>query len=123
MKEMLAYYGLVCHTCPIYLATREENKEKQAEMRDHIAKLCNEQLGMIYEPEDINDCDGCQTEWGRLFPACQSCEIRKCARQKGLENCAHCTYYICGKLEAFFAKEPDARNRLDEVKSGACGII
>lgn len=122
MKEMLAYCGLICHSCPIYLATREENKEKQAGMRAQIAKLCNELYGMMYEPEDINDCDGCRTERGRLFSACQSCEIRKCARQKSLENCAYCTDYSCGKLEIFFAKEPDARNRLDEVRSGACGI-
>jgi hypothetical protein len=119
MKEMLAYCGLICHTCPIYLATREENKEKQAGMRDHISKLLNEQYGMLYEKEDIHDCDGCLTEWGRLFPPCLSCDIRKCAKQKGLVNCAHCTDYICGKLEAFFAKEPDAKSRLDEERKGA----
>ena len=117
VSEMIAYCGLVCQTCPIYLATREENKEEQARRRVEISRLCKEQYGMQYEPEDITDCDGCRTEEGRLFSACQNCAIRKCARQKGLENCAHCTDYVCGKLEAFFATDPTAKTRLDKIRN------
>jgi hypothetical protein len=117
VSEMVAYCGLVCQTCPIYLATREEDKEEQARRRVEIARLCREQYGMNYEPADVTDCDGCRTEEGRLFSACQNCAIRKCARQKGLEDCAHCTDYVCGKLEAFFATDPAAKARLDQVRS------
>jgi hypothetical protein len=119
MTENLAYCGLFCHTCPIFLATREENLEKQEGMRTQIANLCNDLYGLIYTANDISDCDGCRTEGGRLFTGCQSCEIRKCARMKELENCAQCSDYICGKLETFFAKEPEARKRLDEVRSSS----
>jgi hypothetical protein len=115
--EMIAYCGLTCHTCPIYLATRKENKEEQARMRVEISRRCKEQYGMKYEPEDITDCDGCRTEGGRLFSACKDCAIRNCARQKGVETCAHCTDYVCGKLEAFFATDPAAKACLDEVRS------
>jgi hypothetical protein len=99
------------------LATREENKEEQVRMRVEISRLCKEHYGMKYEPEDITDCDGCRTEGGRLFLACKDCTIRNCARQKGVETCAHCTDYVCGKLEAFFATDPAAKACLDEVRS------
>jgi hypothetical protein len=117
MSEMISYCGLVCQTCPIFLATRVENKAEQARRRVEIARLCKEQYGMKYEPEDITDCDGCRTEGGRLFSGCKNCPIRNCARPQGLENCAHCADYVCGKLEAFFATEPTAKARLEEVRS------
>lgn len=117
MKEMIAYCGLPCHTCPIHLAAREENKEQQAIMRVHIARVCNEKYGTRYGPEDITDCDGCRAEQGRLFRASQACKIRTCAQQKRLENCAYCTDYICDKLDAFLAAEPDAKTRLAEIRS------
>jgi len=116
MTEMIAYCGLICQTCPIYLATREENKVEQLRMRAEIARLCKEHYGIEYKPEDITDCDGCRTEGGRLFSACKNCLIRNCARQKRLENCAYCSEYPCDKLELSFAMEPSTRTRLDEIR-------
>ncbi len=117
MREITAYCGLICQTCPIYLATREKNQGKQTQMRTEIARQCNERYGVRYQPEDIADCDGCRTEGGRLFPPSQSCAIRICAKQKGIENCACCDGYTCEKLEAFFAGDPDARIRLDKMRN------
>jgi hypothetical protein len=37
MNGTMAYCGLVCQTCPIYVATRRENREEQARMRAEIA--------------------------------------------------------------------------------------
>lgn len=116
MTDVLAYCGLICQTCPIYLATRVEDKAKQARMRVKIARLCKELYGMDYKLEDITDCDGCITEGGRLFSGCKTCVIRNCAREKELENCACCPEYACGKLEAFFKTEPAARARLEAVR-------
>lgn len=118
MSEMLAYCGLICTTCPIYLVTKETNKEKQARMRADIIKLCKEQWCLKYELKDITDCDGCLIENGRLFSACKKCPIRNCAREKKLENCAHCPKYACDTLKIFFAKEPPAKTRLDEIRKG-----
>ena len=119
MGEVIAYCGLACQTCPIYLATREEDEGAQERMRAEIAQLCREQYGMAYGPEDITDCDGCWTDGGRLFSACKDCGIRNCARQRGLESCAFCDEYICERLEAFFASEPSARTRLDEIREAS----
>ena len=43
---MIAYCGLNCRKCQIYLATRLENKEEQAGMRSEIARLCREHYGI-----------------------------------------------------------------------------
>ncbi len=116
MAEMLGYCGLTCQTCPIYLATREENKDKQLRMRMEIIQLCKEHYGIHYQLKDITDCDGCRTKGGRLFSSCKTCVIRKCAKEKGLENCAMCPDYACKDLLAFFETDPEAKTRLDEVR-------
>jgi Protein of unknown function (DUF3795) len=116
MAEMIAYCGLACQTCPIYLATRQENKVEQLRKRTEIVRLCNEHYGMQYELKAITDCDGCRAEGGRLFSGSTSCTIRNCARQKGYESCAFCPDYACKELRAFFGKDPDAKTRLDEIR-------
>jgi hypothetical protein len=117
MAEMVAYCGLTCQNCPIYLATRQENKEEQLRTRTEIVRLCKEHYGMQYELTDITDCDGCRTEGGRLFSACKTCVMRNCARKKGLENCAYCPEYACKELRSFFEKDPGAKTRLDEIRT------
>jgi histidinol-phosphate/aromatic aminotransferase/cobyric acid decarboxylase-like protein len=117
MSKTVAYCGLLCQTCPLYLATRQENKEERARMRAEIVKLCQEHYGMNYALADITDCDGCKAETGRLFSASENCAVRNCAKQKNLENCAYCTDYACGKLEAIFKTDPAARARLDKIRS------
>ena len=117
MDEIISYCGLVCQECGIYLATRESNDEKRRKMRADIVLQIKEHDGVEYEPQDITDCDGCKTENGRLFPPCKTCEIRKCARQKGVENCAHCNEYVCERLDRFFTTYPEAKSRLDIVRS------
>jgi len=117
MTEMLSYCGLVCNTCPIYIATREKDKKEQTRMRAEIARMCKVEYGMNYEQSDITDCDGCRTEGGKLFLGCHDCAIRTCARGKAIENCAYCSEYVCQKLESFFIKDPSARTHLDEARN------
>jgi hypothetical protein len=116
VAESIAYCGLICNTCPIYLATRKEDKAEQARMRAEIARLCNEKYRTAFRPADITDCDGCRTEGGRLFSACRDCNIRRCAIEKGLDHCGHCPEYVCAELGKFFAAEPAAKPRLEELR-------
>ena len=118
MNRIVAYCGLICHTCPIYVATRQTDGAEQARMRTEIAQLLNERYSMSVAPEEITDCDGCPSEGGRLFFSCQDCSIRPCARQKEVLTCASCREYACEKLEEFFAAEPTARARLDAIRAG-----
>ncbi|MEJ2567937.1 MAG: DUF3795 domain-containing protein [candidate division WOR-3 bacterium] len=116
MEKMLAYCGLDCLSCPIYLVTREPDKEKQKEKRKEIVRLIKEHYGQEFKLEDITDCDGCTADTGRLFSTCKDCTIRKCARQKKLDNCAYCGEYVCETLEEFFSKEQTAKIRLDKLR-------
>jgi len=118
MDDGIAYCGLVCDGCAIYLATREKNEEKRCEMRAEIAQQINDLYKESLTAEDITDCDGCKTEGRRLFSVCSTCQIRKCARQKGFENCAHCSEYACEKLAELFVTDPEAKKRLDKIRSG-----
>jgi hypothetical protein len=115
--ERLAYCGLICKTCPIYQATRVEDAQEQKKMRIEIARLCREEYGLPYDLKDITDCDGCTTENGRLFTACVNCKIRKCARERGYENCAFCPEYICINLKEFYDKDPSAKSNLDKLRN------
>ena len=117
MTEILAYCGLTCHTCPIYLATRQTNSEEQTRMRTVIARRCQEHYGMDITLAEVTDCDGCPTEGGRLFSGCKKCRIRECARARGLRNCAYCADYACQQLEKLFKTDPTARIRLDQTRS------
>lgn len=83
MAGIIAYCGLLCDTCPIYVATRTPDKEEQARMRARVAQILFEHYAMRCAPGDTTDCDGCSVEEGRLFSACQNCAIRSCARSKG----------------------------------------
>ena len=115
IENVIAYCGLICQGCPIYCATREPNKQKKEKMRAAIAKMCMEHYGKECKPEDIADCDGCKATTGRLF--CTDCAIRQCAIEKALENCAHCSEYVCDRLREFFVKDQEAKTRLDFVRS------
>jgi hypothetical protein len=119
-SEMIAYCGLNCVTCPIYLATRETDPKKQRRMREQIVIAIKKYLGEGKRVEDITDCDGCKAQGGRLYSDCRRCQIRKCASEKGLENCAYCSEYACQKLSKFFDSEDmegKAKKRLDEIKA------
>ena len=115
MEEILAYCGLICHSCPIYLTTREKDEEKRHKMRVEIARQIKKIYGTECKTEDIGDCNGCRTEGERLF--CTDCQIRMCAKEKNIENCAHCDEYACEKLEKLFVTDLEAKKRLDAIKS------
>lgn len=117
MELHISYCGLICRTCPIHLATREIDQAKRKKMRANIAEQCNKLYGTKYGQEDINDCDGCRAETGRLFSGCKTCSIRSCAKNKGLDNCACCSEYACEQLLKLFATEPEAKKRLDRIRS------
>jgi hypothetical protein len=117
MNEMLSYCGLICETCPIYLATREEDKSKKDKMIYDIIKMCKSYYGVDYKYEDINECDGCKSESGRLFFSCSNCKIRKCAIEKEIANCAYCEKYACEELSMMFESDSGAKTRLDNIRN------
>jgi hypothetical protein len=115
MEDNLSYCGLICEKCSIYLATREQDPKTKRQMRIDIAQQIKEHYGQETRPEDVGDCDGCKAETGRIF--CTGCEIRICAVEKGIENCAYCSDYPCKLLEKLFTTDLDAKKRLDAIRN------
>jgi len=118
INPIVAYCGLACDTCPIHVATLEQDEAKQRSMRAEITKTFVEQYGMSIQIKNITDCDGCRAGT-RLFSGCAKCEIRKCAMERGIESCAFCHDYARQKLLKFIGAEPSARARLEELKRNA----
>jgi len=116
MESTIAYCGLDCSTCPIHLATLEEDLAVKSKMRIEIGDMLAKIYNTTPKPEIICDCDGCRVIDGRLFTGCTSCEIRNCAMDTSLENCAYCRNYPCDKLTRHFAIDQEARVRLEEIR-------
>ncbi len=110
MTKMIAYCGLVCSSCPTFLATQNDDDKARAETVIFYA----EKFGFNMKPEDIN-CDGCLSDGGTLIGYCQKCEIRKCCREKGLDNCAECKDAPCENLAKFHEFSPDAKTSFEAL--------
>ena len=111
MSQMIAVCGLFCDECDAFIATLNDDDEKRAE----IARLWSMQNHQDIELADIN-CLGCLSDSDCLLGHCRICEIRKCAKEKQIVNCAYCDDYVCEQLEDFFQKVPDVRERLDMIR-------
>lgn len=111
MERMIAYCGLTCTECPAYVAT-------QADDREGLERVAAQWREMFNEPRITADsviCDGCLGE-GRLSSYCSICEIRACAPERGVKNCAHCADYGCEKLESFLVHASEARAMLEQIR-------
>jgi len=116
MNTTTAYCGLECKSCPIHLATLEKDEFQKQLIRKSIAEQCSQYYGLEFKAEEITDCDGCQAN-GNLFKGCLNCQIRACAIQKSVENCAGCAGYPCTPLKDLFALDPGAQSRLEEIRN------
>jgi hypothetical protein len=110
MKQMIAYCGLVCSSCPTFLATQNDDDIA----REKTAALYSEKFGLNFTPKEIN-CDGCLSTGGKLIGYCQACKIRKCAIEKSVENCAVCDEQPCEELIKFHKFSPDAKTSFDAL--------
>ena len=96
MGKLIACCGVDCAQCAAYIATRDDNNDLRAE----TAALWARQLDTEVAPEYIN-CKGCHQDEMHLG-YCAICKIRLCCRERGFENCAHCSDYICDILQRGF---------------------
>ena len=110
MKEMIAYCGLVCSKCPTFIAT--QNNDDIA--REKTAAFLSEKYNLNFKAEEIN-CDGCLSSGARLIGYCNTCEVRKCAITKSVENCSVCDDQPCEKLNKFHEFSPDAKASFESL--------
>jgi len=111
MDKMIAYCGIVCTECPAFEATQKNDDAK----RKNVAEMWSKQYNMAIKPEDIN-CDGCKSDSKRIINYCYVCGIRKCGKEKGVENCAYCDEYACEKLTKFWGMAPHAKASLEKIR-------
>ena len=104
MSKTIAFCGLSCEKCPTYLATKTNDDEA----RKKTAEMYAVKYGFDLEPKDIN-CDGCHSDTGILISYCQTCEVRKCGRDKGVDDCTYCNEQPCGKLISLHRFSPAAK--------------
>jgi hypothetical protein len=112
MDKSIAYCGIICSDCPVFVATQNNNDSE----RQRVAEIFTKQYGTEYKPADIN-CDGCLSDGQRAFSYCNMCEIRKCGKERHVENCAYCKDYPCEKLSKVFTGYTKAKETLDNIKS------
>ena len=111
--EMIAACGLVCSTCPAYIAGTTNDRTLQ----EKTAAAWSAAYGSEVKPEDVA-CDGCQSTGPRLFSHCTVCDVRLCAHGKGYATCAECDEYSeCKTINGFFGFCPEAKPALDALRA------
>ena len=89
----LSYCGDDCNLCPRYIAAQSNSIEKLKEVAALWKKAGWRES--IVPPEEMA-CNGCRTvKW------CRYDDIRKCAKEKRIDNCGLCRDYPCKKIEKF----------------------
>lgn len=112
----LGYCGLNCETCPIFVATVNDDDPLRQKTLEEWSKLYGAYIGKQLELDDIN-CTGCLSN-DRVFVGCSNCSIRKCCQEKKFVTCASCNDYdTCEMLNGFFSvpAHQQAKNNLDKI--------
>jgi len=107
MEPILTRCGYRCDLCLAYRPNVELRPSDQQKLSDGWFKY----FGFRIEPANIL-CDGCMAEHPRLID--QSCPVRPCVIEKGLDNCAGCDEYVCEKLIERIVLYEEVKRRLDQ---------
>lgn len=110
MEKIIAYCGLICNDCPIFISAKNNDLEQKI-------KLSKEYSNSNYKvsSEEIN-CTGCHADSKIIFKFCNECEIRLCGIEKGKDNCGYCEEYPCKKLEIPLENSPENKKNLDQIR-------
>ena len=86
-KELLSPCGLYCGVCRVYFAHRNNDIKFKQELLP---------IYKAYGAKNVDDiaCTGCLSD-GIIFPFCQSCAIKDCIKDKGIEGCRQCDEFPC----------------------------
>jgi len=104
----LAYCGLNCNECPIYLASVSKNTDEQI----RLANEYSTETGR-FSKEDMY-CLGCHSDTVSQ-KMCGDCEIRLCGTKKSYESCAKCDEFPCPILEKNLGANSDNLNTLKQL--------
>lgn len=92
---MLGYCGVSCTKCPCYQGTHNAD----IGLLEQTARLWSKGGEALRAVDMI--CLGCAQD-DPMYEYCRTCEIRRCARGKGVSLCAACPEYEgCEMLQSF----------------------
>jgi hypothetical protein len=112
----IAYCGLDCSGCDVFRATAFDDDGIRQDYADKIFS----QFKIKVEPETVN-CYGCRDERPKSG-YCAVCEVRQCAIDRGMENCATCEDYGCEKLQKVHAAMITVGKAVDGVASASLNL-
>ncbi len=91
----LAYCGFDCTKCPIFIATKDNNKNELKNIKHRLEKNNHERMTI----EQIK-CKGCKSNI--IYKYCKECKLRQCAVSKGVITCALCDFKKCSEVEKIY---------------------
>ena len=116
LQAHIAYCGLNCASCDVYQATAYDDDD----MRAAYSSKVFEQFKIEVEPASVS-CYGCRDERPKSG-YCAWCQVRQCAIDRGLENCATCEDYACEKLDKVHAAMISVGKAVDGVASARINL-
>ena len=105
--QPIAYCGLDCRQCPVYIATRDNDDDARQRVAAEWTPIAMQHWAS--EPLKVSDmnCGGCKS--GDVFAGVPTCPMRKCCSGKGLEHCGQCDGLDgCGMITGFLQENPEA---------------
>jgi hypothetical protein len=119
-KCKFGFCGLNCETCPIFIATKDDDNQSRIKALKEFSNLYGEFLGGHRVKQEDMNCRGCQS--GYVFVGCMTCPVRKCCRQKKFATCANCSKYdTCKVLNHLYAMSEyqQAKDNLDRIRTNS----
>lgn len=104
----LAYCGLNCGECAVYLASVRKDTAGQIRLADEYSTDTYK-----FSKEDMY-CLGCHSDTVSQ-KMCGDCEIRLCCTKKSYKSCAECGGFPCSTLEKNLGDNSDNLNRLRQL--------
>jgi hypothetical protein len=121
---IIAMCGLKCSECPAYRATQTNDPQAL----NQVLIQWQEAYSAPHITVDDILCDGCLPPPNRLNGYCRHCQVRACAVESKLTNCAHCSDYpctqldrllsLCDRQEGLFSYARHARGTLEMIRNG-----
>jgi hypothetical protein len=105
MNPVLARCGYRCDLCLAYQPNIEANPANREKLSDGWHRY----FGFRIPPAGIY-CEGSMEQEPRLVD--QSCPVRPCVIDRGIENCAQCELYICEKLNERLVVFEDVQHKV-----------
>jgi hypothetical protein len=112
MEKLISCCGLNCATCDARIATIAND--------DELRKVTAEKWKVMFNAPELTyemiNCTGCREE-GVKFSHCYECEIRNCAKAKGLETCGQCSELeACNIIASIHKYVPEALGNLRSLQ-------